>query len=160
MTDTFNDNTNIAQSNHWYAHIAGFDNLSYQIKNLTIPSVSSGETNMGTGGSGTTLYLPGDSIVYDTLPMEIFLLSDYSNHNQIVKWMKKNIRDPKDYKDIVIHLIDGNGNISIENSLLFKEAFPISISGILLDSVNTSPNMYFNVTFRFLEFDYLSNEFK
>ena len=127
-----------------------FAHLDQYIVGITTPTISIGITEQPT--NIRKIYLPGDSIDFTDIVIDVLLLEDFSNYLDFVKWMFR-LRSPdcidvtREYTDISIVMTDGKHNPIF--NLNMTDCFPFTMGDIPLSvQVNDVQPTKFDVTFK------------
>jgi hypothetical protein len=147
-------NLNNMQSSNWFAHIPGFDELTFKIKKFSIPAVTAGVTSIGNITS-FVLEESGDHITYEELTFDFLVDENLLNYRKLYKWMRENTRvGIADTTSIFIHATDNNKMFQgVE--LEFLEAFPIELGELEMESDGDVPEVTCTITFKFTAFDFV-----
>lgn len=167
---------NWAQPHHFYLVIERLPELVYTCQRCTISDVSAGEASLP-NRFNTNIFVPGESLEYGTLAVDIILTNNFSNYRSILEWMKgnqnsetydqsvnylnsvdkynaekhKSFRDH--FSDMTVIATDGADRPLCQWN--FKHAFPISLGGPSFDaSVQDTAFMKSDVQFQFHYFEH------
>lgn len=148
-------NTNIeqssAQSNRWFATIAGMPEVECKLTDFTLPMISAGTSDLG--GPGNTRYeIPGDRISFDELQLNFLVDKKYYNYRLIYDWLMSSTQNVTAiYKDIHVHLLDNQGN---PQGVVFQyeDCWPIMMAPIMLDAEGNVNDIVMGLTLKFTNF--------
>lgn len=147
-----------AQSGNWVAAIAGFEDVVFKLKSFTIPSITVGQSDIGGKSQNISLQVPGDHIIQDELSFDFFIDSNFRNYMKILRWLKYNSKvDQPLFADVTIMLLDGTGRPQGVD-ILFRNAWVMSLSPVLLDVENSDTDMFTNAIMKYEEFDFIDDE--
>ena len=132
---------------------------SFYLQGVNIPGFNSTEISYPTPLKNVPI--PGTRLSYDDLNMTIIVDEDMKSFQEIGNWLiglsfpedtnqYKNLKESEDglYSDLTVFVMDSNKNANIK--VTFKKAFPISISGIQLNTaVSDVTHPTFDVTFKY-----------
>jgi len=165
-------NKSILNKNNFRLLIDKVPTVEYYIQSCNIPGLSFTETTSATG-IGLDAFFPGDKVSFETLDCTFLVDEDLENFKEIFDWMDAivPVSDPSSYEAYVDSVKTGSGTYSaVDNDMnqysditlvmntnknvpnrfiRFHDAFPISISGIELQSGAESEAVTCNVSFRF-----------
>ena len=160
-------NKSLLSKNNFRLLIDKVPNVEFFVKSVNIPGLQFTET-VAAAGIGLDAFFPGDKISFEALSVSFLVDEDLQNFKEIFDWMDSivPVSDPSDFKHYVsakstttgessaidndlnqysdITLVT-NTNKNIPNKYFrFHDAFPISLSGIELESgaclLYTSPS--------------------
>lgn len=109
--------------------------------------------------------LPGDTLSFTNLIMEVILDEDLQSYNEMYSWMKRittehhNMIDQDECDGIIssdasIRICVVNGSNNVEHNFEYKNAVPVSLSAIqFASSVNTVDYVTFTAEFAISEFE-------
>lgn len=141
-------------SANWICQIPGFDDLVLKITKFTIPEVNAGVTAIG-NRTGFILQTSGDHIQFENLTLDFILDENLKNYINLYKRMRKNIHyGIEESTSVFVHFI-GNDKRFQGIEIEFRDAFPISLSGIDLDSDGDTTDVTCTATFAYTGFDFL-----
>ena len=125
-----------------------FGNTEFFITTFGIPSISSGEIQ--TNFRNRIGYTPGEAITFETLSLRFAIDEDMNNYTEMFNWMKANT-DTIERHDMILSVMT-NKNL-LNKQFQFKDAFPVSLSGVEFNSQATDVEyLQADVTFRYNEF--------
>jgi hypothetical protein len=169
-------NKSILNKNNFKLLIDKVPNVEYYVRNVTIPGLTFSETEQP-AGVGVNAFFPGDKVSFDTLDVNFLVDEDLENFKEIYDWMdsivpvsnpslfgtytetaKNNTNvmasidnDLNQYSDITLVT---NTNKNIPNRYFrFHDCFPISLSGIELESGAESEPVIATVSLRFTYYE-------
>lgn len=175
MTETA-INKSILNKNNFRLLIDKVPTVEYYIQSVNIPGLSFTET-ISAAGVGLDAFFPGDKVSFESLSVSFLVDEDLANFKEMYDWMNAivPVADPTDYanftgtqktatgeysnvtndlaqySDITIVV---NTNKNIPNKFFrFHDAFPISLSGIELQSGAETEAVVATVEFRFTYYD-------
>ena len=179
MADTSLINKSLLSKNNFRLLIDKVPNTEFFVKTVNIPGLQFTETILA-AGIGLDAYFPGDKITFDSLSVGFLVDEDLTNFKEIFDWMDQivPVSDPSKFRDLVqaqktttgesssidadvnqysdITLVT-NTNKNIPNRYFrFHDAFPISLSGIELESGADGETVIATVEFRFTYYDIAS----
>ena len=150
-------NKSLLNKNNFKLIIDKCPNVEYYVRSVNIPGLTFTEVTQA-AGVGLDAYFPGDKVYYETMSVEFLVDEDLVNFKEIYDWMDAivPVRDPLLYKQITqststetnissgadsdlsqysdITLVT-NTNKNVPNRFFrFHDCFPISISGLQLES--------------------------
>lgn len=165
-------NKSILNKNNFRLLIDKIPTVEYYVKSVNIPSLSFTETVAG-AGVGLDAYFPGDKVEFGTLNITFLIDEDLENFKEVYEWMNAivPVADPADYKNYVGSSTTSTGQLSnVDNDLnqysditlvintnknipnkffRFRDAFPISLGEISLESGADNETVTCEVQFRF-----------
>ena len=169
-------NRSILNRNNFRLLIDKVPTVEYYVRTVNIPGITFGETAQA-AGVGLDAFFPGDKASFDTLEVSFIVDEDLANFTEIYDWIdsivpisnsknfetytdtaktKTNVlasvnNDQNQYSDITLVI---NTNKNIPNRFIrFHDAFPISLSGIELESGSENEAVLATVEFRFTYYD-------
>ena len=169
-------NKSLLSKNNFRLLIDKVPNVEFFVKSVNIPGLTFTETVLA-AGIGLDAFFPGDKIQFETLSVSFLVDEDLQNFKEIFDWMDSivPVSDPKDFANYVasaktetgtLSAIDNdmnqysditlvtNTNKNIPNKFFrFHDAFPISLSGIELESGADGETVLATVEFRFTYYD-------
>lgn len=175
MTETA-INKSILNKNNFRLLIDKVPTVEYYVQSVNIPGLSFTET-ISAAGVGLDAFFPGDKVSFESLSVSFLVDEDLANFKEMYDWMNAivPVADPTDYanftgtqktatgeysnvtndlaqySDITIVV---NTNKNIPNKFFrFHDAFPISLSGIELQSGAETEAVVATVEFRFTYYD-------
>ena len=179
MSDTSLINKSLLSKNNFRLLIDKVPNTEFFVKTVNIPGLQFTETILA-AGIGLDAYFPGDKITFDSLSVGFLVDEDLTNFKEIFDWMDQivPVSDPTQFGKLVqaqktatgdassidadtnqysdITLVT-NTNKNIPNRYFrFHDAFPISLSGIELESGGDGETVLATVEFRFTYYDIAS----
>ena len=173
-------NKSLLGKNNFRLLIDKIPNVEFFAKTVNIPGLSFTET-VAPAGIGLDAFFPGDKVSFDTLSVGFLVDEDLGNFKEIFDWMDKivPVSDPSAYKNFVGSQTTATGEQStIDNALAqycditlvtntnknipnkffrFHDAFPISLSGIELESGADGETVLATVEFRFTYYEIKSS---
>ena len=150
--------------------------MEFFVKSVNIPGVQFTET-IAPAGIGLDAFFPGDKVSFETLNVSFLVDEDLQNFKEIFDWMDSivPVSDPQSFANYVsAKKTETNQSSSIDNDLVqysditlvtntnkniankyfrFHDAFPISLSGIELESGADGETVVATVEFRFTYYD-------
>ena len=176
MADTSTINKSLLGKNNFRLLIDKVPNTEFFVKTVNIPGLQFTETILS-AGIGLDAFFPGDKISFETLNVGFLVDEDLVNYKEIYDWMDSivPVSDPSTYKALTggettptgelanvsddlkqysdITLVT-NTNKNIPNKFFrFKDAFPIALSGIELESGADNEAVLATVEFRFTYYE-------
>jgi hypothetical protein len=169
-------NKSLLSKNNFRLLIDKVPNTEFFVKTVNIPGLQFTET-VQAAGIGLDAFFPGDKVSFDTLSVGFLVDEDLGNFKEIYDWMDNivPISDPSSFAAYVgsVKTADGqlsavdndlnqysditlvtNTNKNIPNKFFrFHDAFPISLSGIELESGSDNEPVIATVEFRFTYYD-------
>ncbi len=169
-------NKSLLGKNNFKLLIDKVPNVEYFVKSVTIPGVQFTETILA-AGIGLDAYFPGDKVTFEELQVSFLVDEDLENFKEIFDWMDAivPVSDPTKYSAFVASqktatgeqsAIDNdmnqysditlvtNTNKNIPNRYFrFHDAFPISLSGIEMESGADGETVIATVSFRFTYYE-------
>ena len=169
-------NKSILNKNNFRLLIDKVPTVEYYVQSVNIPGLSFTET-ISAAGVGLDAFFPGDKVSFETLDISFIVDEDLENFKEIYDWMDAivPVSDPAAYEAYVGSVKTGSGtysavdndlnqysdvtlvlntNKNIPNRFLrFHDAFPISLSGIELQSGAEAEPVTCNVSFRFTYYE-------
>ena len=169
-------NKSLLGKNNFKLLIDKVPNVEYFVKSVTIPGVQFTETVLA-AGIGLDAYFPGDKVTFEELQVSFLVDEDLENFKEIFDWMDAivPVSDPTKYSAFVASqktatgeqsAIDNdmnqysditlvtNTNKNIPNRYFrFHDAFPISLSGIEMESGADGETVIATVSFRFTYYE-------
>lgn len=169
-------NRSILNKNNFKLLIDKVPTVEYYVKSVNIPGISFNET-VAAAGIGLDAYFPGDKVEFETLTITFLVDEDLENFKEIYDWMNAivPIKDSADFANYVDTIQTNDGRLSgIENDLKqysditlvtntnknvpnkyfrFKDAFPISLGALELESGSDGDPVTCTVQFRFTFYD-------
>ena len=169
-------NRSILNRNNFKLLIDKVPAVEYYVKGVNIPGMSFTETTAA-AGIGLDAFFPGDKVAFETLDVTFLVDEDLQNFKEIYDWMNAivPIKDPTDFANYVDTIQTNEGRLSaIENDLnqysditlvtntnknlpnkyfKFKDAFPISLGTLELESGSDGDPVTCTVSFRFTYYD-------
>jgi hypothetical protein len=169
-------NKSILNRNNFKLLIEKVPTVEYYVKSVNIPGMSFTETTAA-AGIGLDAFFPGDKVEFQTLDVTFLVDEDLENFKEVYEWMNAivPIKDPTDFSAYVDTIQTNDGRLSaIENDLnqysditlvtntnknlpnkyfKFKDAFPISLGALELESGADGEPVTCQVQFRFTYYD-------
>ena len=169
-------NKSLLSKNNFRLLIDKVPNTEFYVKSVNIPGLQFTETVLA-AGIGLDAFFPGDKITFEALSVSFLVDEDLQNFKEIFDWMDSivPVSDPSDFANYVnsaktstgeLSAIDNdmnqysditlvtNTNKNIPNKFFrFHDAFPISLSGIELESGADGETVVATVEFRFTYYD-------
>ena len=170
-------NKSLLSKNNFRLLIDKVPNTEFFVKTVNIPGLQFTET-IQAAGIGLDAFFPGDKISFDTLSVGFLVDEDLGNFKEIYDWMDNivPVSDPSAFAAYVgsVKTADGqlsavdndlnqysditlvtNTNKNIPNKFFrFHDAFPISLSGIELESgADVNDPVVATVEFRFTYYE-------
>lgn len=170
-------NKSLLSKNNFRLLIDKVPNTEFFVKTVNIPGLQFTET-VQAAGIGLDAFFPGDKVSFDTLSVGFLVDEDLGNFKEIYDWMDNivPVSDPSSFAAYVgsVKTADGqlsavdndlnqysditlvtNTNKNIPNKFFrFHDAFPISLSGIELESgASADDPVIATVEFRFTYYD-------
>lgn len=169
-------NKSILNRNNFRLLIDKVPTVEYYVRTVNVPGVQFSETQQA-AGVGLDAFFPGDKATFDSLEVSFLVDEDLENFIEIYNWMdsivplsnpelygsytqtattKTNVvasidNDLNQYSDITLVT---NTNKNIPNRYFrFHDAFPISLSGIDLESGADAEPAICTVSFRFTYYE-------
>lgn len=173
MTDI---NKSILNKNNFRLLIDKVPTVEYYVQSVNIPGLSFTET-ISAAGVGLDAFFPGDKVSFESLSVSFLVDEDLANFKEMYDWMNAivPVSDPSAYESYVGTTKTTTGLLSdVENDLnqysditivvntnknipnkffRFHDAFPISLSGIELQSGAETDAVVATVEFRFTYYD-------
>lgn len=141
-------------SSNWIAFIQGQEELVMKLTKFQLPTVTANPTAIG-NRTEFILQTSGDHIQYDNLELEFIVDENLLNYIKLYSWMRDNAkRGIEEYQSIFVHLV-GNDKKFQGIEVEFYEAFPISLSGLELDTDGRDTDIHCTATFAFTGFDFV-----
>lgn len=143
-------------------------NVNYFCTSASIPGISSGAARVETPHA--TIKLHGDSTTYQPLIVNFIVDEKLQNFKEIVQWMDSYMHPITydQYKDDVpqnqlhqskysdITLLLTNNKYNITHKFLFRDAFPVDITDIIVDiQTQKTTNTVATVTFEYTYYQYI-----
>ena len=169
-------NKSLLSKNNFRLLIDKITNVEFFVKSVNIPGLQFTET-VQAAGIGLDAFFPGDKVSFDTLSVGFLVDEDLGNFKEIYDWMDQivQVSDPSAFAAYVGSQKTADGQLSsIDNDLnqysditlvtntnknipnkffRFHDAFPISLSGIELESGSENEAVLATVEFRFTYYD-------
>lgn len=169
-------NRSILNRNNFKLLIDKVPTVEYYVKSVNIPGLRFTETTAA-AGIGLDAFFPGDKVEFETLDVTFLVDEDLENFKEIYDWMNAivPIKDPVDFANYVDTVQNNTGRLSgIESDLKqysditlvtntnknlpnkyfkFKDAFPISLGSLDLESGADGDPVSVQVSFRFTYYD-------
>ena len=169
-------NKSLLSKNNFRLLIDKVPNTEFYVKSVNIPGLTFTETVLA-AGIGLDAFFPGDKITFEALSVSFLVDEDLQNFKEIFDWMDSivPVSDPSDFANYVnsaktatgeLSAIDNdmnqysditlvtNTNKNVPNKFFrFHDCFPISLSGIELESGAESEAVLATVEFRFTYYD-------
>ena len=139
-------NTNISQTGNHYFKIDRFEDVSYNIQECELPSVTLGKIDMPTP-FGVNISVLGDSIEFSEFDVTFIVDEDFNNYKHLFNWMvsakqsfklnsqsdymktaEKFMRDNNWYAQCELYLLTNKKNFN--QTIRFRECFPTSLSAL------------------------------
>ena len=169
-------NKSLLSKNNFRLLIDKVPSVEFFVKSVNIPGVQFTET-IAPAGIGLDAFFPGDKVTFDTLSVNFLVDEDLGNFKEIFDWMDAivPVSDPSAYAAFVessktttgeqsavdnnmnqysdITLVT-NTNKNVPNKFFrFHDAFPISLSGIELESGADGETVVATVECRFTYYE-------
>jgi hypothetical protein len=126
-----------------------FANTEFFITSFGIPSISSGEVQ--TNFRNNIGYMPGEAITFEALSLRFAIDEDMNNYTEVFNWMKANKETNFERHDMILSVMTSHNNIN--KQFQFKDAFPVSLSGVDFNAQATDVEyLQADVSFRYNEF--------
>lgn len=155
MLNTTTTLSNFGSSN-WICYIPGYENLTIKLTKFELPQVTAGVTALG-NRTEFVLQSSGDHIQYDNLTLEFIIDENLLNYIKLYKWMRNNTKSGMDENNsIFVHFL-GNDKRFQGVEVEFYEAFPLSLSGLELDTDGNDTDVKCTVTFAYTAFDFIDS---
>ena len=169
-------NKSILNKNNFRLLVDKVPNVEYYVRSVNIPGLTFSETEQA-AGVGLNAFFPGDKVSFETLDVNILVDEDLENFKEIYDWMDKivPVHDPSAFGTYTDTAVTGTNQLaSIDNDLnqysditlvtntnknvpnrffRFKDAFPISLSGLELESGADAEPVIATVSFRFTYYE-------
>lgn len=169
-------NKSLLSKNNFRLLIDKVPNVEFFVKSVNIPGLQFTETVLA-AGIGLDAFFPGDKITFEALSVSFLVDEDLQNFKEIFDWMDSivPVSDPNAYAAYVQSVktatgtssaIDNdmnqysditlvtNTNKNIPNKFFrFHDAFPISLSGIEMESGADGEPVVATVEFRFTYYE-------
>lgn len=170
-TDTFDCGTNYLQPNGFRIIInrRNFGNLQFYAQSVIHPDVNLPATEISFSRISSVPFV-GDAIEFGILSMDVLLDEDMNSYRELFNWMnqatdtKHNlgsnllqtgenaIADPS-YYDITVAVLSSHNNVN--RTFRYRNAFPISVGQIQMNSTASEQFLSFQTSFRFDYFDFI-----
>jgi hypothetical protein len=155
-----NETTNAMLNTNFKLTFQRIPNISFWCTAVNIPEVTVGEVNISTGI--LPIHVPGSSVSLGQLNLTFILDEEFSNWNEIYKWMR-GTTPFEDFTDIIENEANyfSDATIHCLNSakrphmrFTFNKVFPISLAGFELNSALTDTEpVTINASFVYDSFD-------
>jgi hypothetical protein len=140
-------------------------NVQYFVQEANLPGLSMGNASQPT--PFTNLPVPGDKLNFEDLTITFPVDEDMTNYKEIANWLVGETfpKQYGQYKDLVksydgprsdVALMILDSNSQVKHTVVFRDAFPVSISGLSFDTKATDTDLnYASATFKYSywEFD-------
>jgi len=154
------DTTNTLLNTNFKFTLLRIPNVTFWCTSVNMPSVSIGSIEVA--NKFVLHHVPGSSIDQDTIKVTFIVDEEFSNWNEIYKWMRGLVpfedfseiiqNDKNYYSDGTIHLLNHAKNPHRQISI--KSMYPISLDGFELNSAYTDADpITVNATFVYESFD-------
>ena len=169
-------NKSLLSKNNFRLLIDKVPNTEFYVKSVNIPGLQFTETVLA-AGIGLDAFFPGDKITFEALSVSFLVDEDLQNFKEIFDWMDSivPVSDPSSYAAYVESVKTATGSMSaIDNDMnqysditlvtntnknipnryfRFHDAFPISLSGIEMESGADGEPVLATVEFRFTYYE-------
>lgn len=153
------DTVNTMLNTNFKFSLSRIPNVQFWCTSVNIPSITIGE--IAVPNRFISLHVPGSSIQLDQLRVSFLLDEEFSNWNEINKWMHSIVpfedfteilnNESLYYSDITIHCLNSAKNPNLK--FTFKKAFPVLLDGFDLNvALNEPEPISVNATFAFESF--------
>lgn len=147
---TLNDNYNTSTSASFILIVPEHEHLNYFVQRTSLPGMR--ESAVQGNFANNSYRVPGETIEYDTLTLDILVDENYNNVVSLQNWLIESKSKEKAYarrlRDITLIIKNRNGANALE--FTFYGAFPVDIGAISLDStLNDVEIPICNVTFEY-----------
>lgn len=153
------DTTNPMLDTHFKLTFSRIPNMTFWCTSVNIPSITIGD--IAIPNKFVPLHVPGSSIQVDNFKITFIVDEEFSNWNEIYKWMHQVIpfedfrdilkNDAEYYSDATVHCLNSAKRPNV--NFIFHKLFPISIDGFDLSTTLTdSSPITINATFAYETF--------
>ena len=154
------DSINPLLSTNFKFELMRIPNVTYWCTSANVPSVNIG--NVQVGNMFVKHHVPGSSIEMDDLKLSFAVDEEFSNWNEIYKWMRglvpfENFREilsntENYYSDGIVYCLNSAKQPYIR--IVYKKLIPVSLDGFELNSaLNDVDPITVNVRFKYESFD-------
>ena len=133
-----------------------YPTLRLSVQQVMHPSVELGSTEIPIPKI-TTFSLPGDSLSYGTLNLDILLDKELKAYKDIYSWMKTSVDSTRSNKeaelsDMSLIILDSSNNSTVA-TIKYFDAYPISVGDLVMNSTSPETFISFPVTFKISNFE-------
>lgn len=131
-----------------------YANVEFFITTFSIPDINVSPIEINHRGIST--YTSGESRKFGDLSLRFSIDEDMNNYSEIYNWLESNVNAAKDDKqidqhDMILSVMSSHNNVN--KQFQFKNAFPISLSGVEFTTQSTTVEyLQADVSFRYDEF--------
>jgi hypothetical protein len=131
-----------------------YANIEFFITTFSIPDISISPIQIH--HRGTSAYSAGESMTFGDLSLRFAIDEDMNNYSEIYNWLESNVKSSSDDKqidqhDMILSIMSSHNNVN--KQFQFKNAFPITLSGVEFSTQSTSVDyLQADVSFRYDEF--------
>lgn len=131
-----------------------YANVEFFITSFSIPDISISPIQIRHRGDST--YSVGESRTFGDLSIRFAIDEDMNNYSEIYNWLESNVKSSSDNKqidqhDMILSIMSSHNNVN--KQFQFKNAFPITLSGVEFSTQSTSVEyLQADVSFRYDEF--------
>lgn len=129
-----------------------YPNLEYFCNTVSLPSIS--VPAVDSPYKGVNLGISGDRLEFDDLTITFNITENMENYKETFDWMHNSISSQQNYtSDATLAVLSSHNNVTKE--LIFKDCFPISLSGADFTSIASDVEyLQATVTFKYTNFEF------
>lgn len=139
---TTNEMITTSRGNSAVLKINGPKEISYTILSFTLPTLTT--SAVYTPYRNNIIKNPGDSIEISQVTIEFQLMENMNNYFHFIDWIKDNMENRDNKKNIDILIYDNNSDVIKTISLI--DTFPISVTGLSYSNIDVT-DLSFTVDF-------------
>ena len=126
-----------------------YGNTEYFLTNFSLPEISTGE--IAVPFRNAISYQPGETRQFGTLGLRFIIDEDMNNYTEMFNWLKANTTQKLEKADMILSVMSAHNVVN--KQFQFKNAFPISLSGVEFNTQSTDVEyIQSDVSFRYDEF--------
>lgn len=125
-----------------------YGNTEYFLTTFNLPDISTGEISVPFRNAIS--YQPGETRQFGQLNLRFIIDEDMNNYSEMFNWLKANT-EKTEKADMILSVMSAHNVVN--KQFQFKNAFPISLSGVEFNTQSTEVEyLQSDVSFRYDEF--------
>ena len=126
-----------------------YGNTEYFLTSFSLPEISIGEIAVPIRNAIS--YQPGETRQFGALSLRFIIDEDMHNYTEIFNWLQTNTTEKIERADMILSVMSAHNVVN--KQFQFKNAFPISLSGVEFSTQSTDVEyIQSDVSFRYDEF--------